>query len=152
MSGNINPVTSATTTLYASAALPTTYDQTGYEALTWDQVSMVNNIGDIGGTVSMQKFTGMDGVVVKIPGSRDEGQAAVTMAKHAGTDVSLLQTAFDNRTPVAIKIVYPTALGITVYTTGYVSTNVTTIGTSDTIMELKTTIELAKPLLEVTAP
>lgn len=145
-------MTSATTTLYASATLPTTYDKTGYEALTWTKISEVNNVGAIGGTNSMQKHMPIDtGTVVKIPGSRDEGSAEITMAKHQGSDTTLLQTAFDARTPIALKIVYPTALGVTAYTTGYVATNVTTIGTSDTILELKTTVDLATKILEITA-
>jgi hypothetical protein len=143
-------ITSATTKLYASAALPTTYDKAGYEILTWTAISDVNNIGSIGGTVSMQKHMPIDsGTVVKIPGSRDEGSAEITMAKHQSSDTQLLQTAFDSRSPVALKIVYPTALGVTAYTTGYVSTAVTTIGTSDTILEYKTTVDLATPVIEV---
>lgn len=145
-------LTSATTVLYASAAMPATFDEVGYSALTWTPIAEVNNIGQVGGTVAMQQHRPIDtGLVVKIPSSRDEGSAEITMAKHVGADVTLLQTAFDNRTPVALKIVYPAALGMTAYTAGYISTNVTTIGNADSILEFRTTFDLAVPLLEVEA-
>lgn len=143
-------LTSATTVLYASAVLPATFDEAGYEGLTWTALAECNNIGQIGGTVAMQQHRPIDtGLVVKIPSSRDEGTAEITMAKHKGADVTLLQNAFEDRAPIALKIVYPAALGTTAYTAGYISTNVTTIGTSDSILEFRTTFDLAVPLLEV---
>ena len=39
--------TSAGTTLAISAAAPTTYDETGYEALTWTEIGEVSDLGDI---------------------------------------------------------------------------------------------------------
>lgn len=143
-------LTSATTKFYASAALPTSFDEAGYEALTWTAISEISNIGQIGGTLTMVEHRPVDtGQVVKVPASRNEGTAEITMAKHKGTDVTLLQTAFENRAPIAVKIEYPTILGLVAYTTGYITTNVTTVGGADSILELRTTFDLATPLLEV---
>lgn len=141
-------MTSATTKLYASAALPATYDVAGFEALTWTLISEVSNIGAIGGTNSVQQHRPIDtGVVVKIAGSTDYGTAEVTMARHSGTDVTLLQTAFANRAVIALKVVYPAALGETEYFTGIVTTNVTTIGGSDSILELRTTVDVNNEII-----
>lgn len=142
--------TAATTKLYASAALPATPNEAGYEALTWTLISEVNNIGQIGGNFQMVEHRPVDtGLVVKLPGSRNEGTAEIVMAKHTGTDVTLLQTAFAARARIAVKIEYPAQLGGIAYTTGYVTSNVVTIGGSDSIIELRTTFDLASELLEV---
>lgn len=141
-------MTSATTTIYASAALPTTYDEAGFAALTWTKISEVNNIGAIGGTNSVQQHRPIDsGVVVKIAGSTDYGTAEVTMARHKDTSVTLLQNAFKNRTPIAFKVVYPALLATTEYFTGIVTTNVTTIGGSDSILELRTTVDVNNEII-----
>lgn len=142
--------TAATTKLYASATLPTTLDEVGYEALTWTPIAEINNVGQVGGNFQMVEHRPVDtGLVVKLPGSRNEGTAEIVMAKHAGADVTLLQTAFKNRARIALKIEYPAALGGNAYTTGYVTSNVVTIGGSDNIIELRTTFDLASELLEV---
>lgn len=145
-------MTSATTTLWASAALPATYDEAGFEALTWTKISEISNLGAIGGTNSVQQHRPIDtGVVVKIAGSTDYGTAEVTMARHAGTDVSLLQTAFRNRAVISLKVVYPAALGEIEYFTGIVTTNVTTVGGSDSILELRTTVDVNNEVITVEA-
>lgn len=142
--------TAATTKLYASATLPATYDAAGYAALTWTAIAEINNIGQVGGNFQMVEHRPVDtGLVVKLPGSRNEGTAEIVMAKHSGTDVTLLQTAFKDRARIAVKIEYPTQLGGVAYTTGYVTSNVVNIGGSDSIIELRTTFDLASELLEV---
>lgn len=143
-------MTSATTTLWVSAALPATYDKIGFEALTWTKVSEINNIGSVGGTTSVQQHRPVDtGYVVKLAGSQDMGTAEITMAKHKDVAVTLLQTAFANRQPISVKIVYPVAMDTTSYFTGIVTTNVTTVGGSDSILELRTTIDINNEVIEI---
>lgn len=138
--------TSATTKIFISAVLPTTYDATGYGALTWTEIAEVTSLGTFGGKTAVTKHQPVGtGVVVKRAGSIDYGTMTLALAKHTGTDDTAIQAAFNSRASQAFKIEYPTALGGYEYFTGIVTSYQTNIGSVDQILQSNVDIELDTP-------
>jgi hypothetical protein len=137
-------VTSATTKLYISPNLPASFDQTGYTAVSgWILIAEVSNMGTFGAKAGTVKHVPIDtAVVVKRATSVDAGTLSVTLARHAGADITALQTAANNRTSQSFKVVYPAALGVSDYFTGIVLGTPTTVGTADQILQMNVDIEL----------
>lgn len=143
-------ITSATTSISISSTLPTTYDQTGFSALTWIPVAEVSNLGVFGGKVTVVKHIPIDVAnVVKRSGSVDYGNITMTLAKHAGTDYTALQTAFNSRTSAAFKVKYPGALGSD-YFTAIVTSLQVNVGTADKILESTIDLELDNAIVSGT--
>jgi len=143
-------VTSATTTISISTALPATYDTTGFSALTWVPIAEVSQLGVFGGKVSVQKFIPLDtATVIKRAGSVDYGTINMTLAKHTGADMTDLQTAFNGRTSTAFKVTYPSTLG-SAYFTGIVTGLQTNVGNADQILQTTVDIELDNSVIEGT--
>lgn len=148
MAGNSTAVTSATTKLFMSTALPVTYDITTFTALTWVPIGLIDDMGQLGGTTAVVNHTPIDtGVVTKRAGSVNYGTQTLKLARHAGADLDAIRVAFKNRTPVAFKIQYPTAMGEQDMYTGIVTSCTTTIGNSDAILEMNVTIEIDNEIL-----
>jgi hypothetical protein len=74
------------TIVKVSAAVPATYDDTGYEALTWTTVGNVEKMsGDIGGSKTVTNFMALGtGTVNKLAGSIDYGKMGVDAGLVAG--------------------------------------------------------------------
>lgn len=146
--------TSATTKLYFSPTLPTTMDDTGYAAVTgWLLIGEVSSLGTYGGKTSVQKHIDIStGTVTKRAGSVDYGTMSIQAARHTGTDVTALTTAFNARTSGSFKVVLPTALGDTDYFTGIVTGMQTNVGNADAILQSNIDVELDSPVITVTAP
>jgi hypothetical protein len=143
-------VTSATTTLSVSTTLPTTYDSTGYSALTFIKIAEVSNLGTFGGKTTVVKHIPIDtSVVVKRAGSVDYGTINVQLAKHTGTDITALQSAFTSRTSTAFKVTYPGALGSD-YFTAIVTSMQTNVGTADAILQSTIDLELDSAIVSGT--
>lgn len=141
MSGSL-AVTSATTSISVSATLPTTYDSTGFTALTWIPIAEVSNLGAFGGKTTVVKHIPVDtAVVAKRAGSVDYGTISMTLAKHTGTDITALQTAFSSRASVAFKVTYPGSMGKD-YFSGIITSLQTNVGSADKILESTIDIEL----------
>jgi hypothetical protein len=151
MTAQSSAITSATTKLYYSTTLPTTFDSAGYTAVTgWVAVAEVSSLGTFGGKTTVTKHIPVDtATVVKRAGSVDYGTMSVTLARHTGTDITGLTTAFNGRTSTAFKVVYPTALGQTDYFTAIVTSLQTNIGNADKILESTVDLELDSPVVTV---
>lgn len=137
-------ISSATTKLYVSASLPATYDDTGYTAVaSWTLISEISNMGQFGAKAGVVKHIPIDtAVVAKRATSVDAGTLSITLARHAGADITALQAAAASRAPQSFKVVYPTALNTTDYFTGIVLGTPTTVGTADQILQMNVDIEL----------
>lgn len=100
--------TSAGTTISVSAAAPATYDQTGYEALTFTAVGEVTDAGEIGREYNLVTHNPLaTRGTVKKKGSFNEGQ----MALKVGLDTDdagqiILNTAKTSDNDYSFKIVY----------------------------------------------
>jgi len=153
MAGSL-ATTSATTKLYYTATLPTTYDNSGYTALTgWVLIGEVSSLGTYGGKTSVQKHVPIDtATVVKRAGSVDYGTMSITAARHKGADITALTTAFAARTSGAYKVVLPTAIGDTDYFTAICTSIQTNIGNADQILQSNIELELDSAVITVSAP
>ena len=153
MAGSL-AITSATTKLYFSPTLPATFDSSGYTAVTgWVLIGEVSSLGTYGGKTSVQKHIPIDtATVVKRAGSVDYGTMSITAARHKGADITALTTAFAARTSGSFKIVLPTVLGDTDYTTGIVTSMQTNVGNADQILQSNIEVELDSPVITVAAP
>lgn len=145
-------VTSATTKLSVAPTLPTTYNETGFEAVTgWIDISEISNLGTFGGTTSVVTHTPVDtATVVKRSGSVNYGQMSMTLARHSGTDTDELIEAFNDRLPRSFKVTLPAALGQVDFFTGIITSIQTNVAGADNILETNITIELDAAVITTT--
>lgn len=149
MAGSL-AITSATTKLYVSAALPATYDATGFAALTWIEVGEISSLGQYGGqTTVVTHIPISSAIVAKRGGSQNFGQMSMTLARHKGNDSDELQDAFDDRAPRAFKVALPAALGDIDYFTAICTSVQTNVGNADQILESMVTLELDDRVITV---
>jgi hypothetical protein len=149
MSGS-SAISSATTSISISTTLPATYDSTGFAALTWIPIAEVSNLGAFGGKTTVIKHIPIDVAnVVKRSGSVDYGTISMTLAKHAGTDYTALQAAFNSRASTAFKVTYPGSLGKD-YFTAIVTSLQVSVGTADKILENTVDLELDNSIVSGT--
>lgn len=98
-------------TLALSAELPATYDAAGYvdTGIDWTVIGEVENFGDHGVERQILTFIAVDdGVVQKLPGSKDYGSMQVVLGNiesDAGQD--LLATASESQNRYSVRITYP---------------------------------------------
>jgi hypothetical protein len=149
MSGSL-AITSATTTISVSTSLPATYDSAGYTALTWIPIAEVSNLGTFGGKTTVVKHIPLGtATVVKRSGSVDYGTINMQLAKHSGTDVTALQSAFNSRASTAFKVTYPGSMGSDCFT-GIVTSMQVNVGTADAILQSTVDVELDSPIVSTT--
>lgn len=143
--------TSATTKLYFSPTLPATTDNAGYTAVTgWLLIGEISSLGTYGGKTSVQKHIPIDtATVVKRAGSVDYGTMSITAARHKGTDMTAITTAFNSRASGSFKVVLPAALGDTDYFTGIVTSLQTNVANADAILQSNIEVELDSPVITV---
>jgi hypothetical protein len=147
MSGSLS-ITSAGTKVYMSATLPTTYDETGFGALTWVALGDVSSLGAFGGKANVVKFTPIDtNIVAKRVGSVDMGTVSLQIARHIGADATAITAAFADHQPRAFKVVYPTALGETDAFTGVITSMQTNVGNSDNILQWNVDVEIDNTII-----
>lgn len=153
MSGNKTAITSATTSASISTVLPATYDVTTFTALTWLPIGLVSDMGAVGGTMKTNTHIPVDtGIETKIPGSVSYGTMTMKIARHAGAEIDALRSAFTNRTQVAVKVQYPTAMGEIDFFSAYVTSMPTNIGNADSIIDMTVNFDLTNAVLTKPAP
>lgn len=147
-------ITSATTKIYiALAQTPATYDQAGFEALTWTEIGEISNLGTLGGqTTIVQHIPVGTAAVVKRAGSVNYGTIDMTGARCNDTGIAALRTAFASRLTTPFKVVYPAALDETDYFTGIVASNQTTVATADSILGFTGTVEIDNEVITGNTP
>jgi len=133
---------SAGTCVFFAATLPATYDQAGYEALTYIPWVENTNIGEFGPSFSVLSYNTMcDGAKNKRTGTVDYGDLSFEGA-YVTTDVgqAVLEAAANARSVITVKIESPD--GEVVYSTGVVSTATTMIGGPEDIKMFKGTMNI----------
>lgn len=150
MAGASSALTSATTSVYIGTTFPTTLDAAGYGAVTWLKIGEISSVGTLGGKTNVIKHIPVDtGVVVKRGGSQDFGTLNLQLARHAGADITALNSAFKSRASTAFKIAYPTALGQTDYFTAIVAGTQTNVGNADQILGYAVDLEIDSEIVVV---
>jgi len=145
-------MTSAGTTIGISAALPATYDQTAFAALTYTEIGEVSDLGEFGREYNIVKFNPLkDRRTVKRKGSFDDGTVQVQLAK-AATDAGqiLLKSAVNSDASHSVKIVLQD--GTIFYFTAQVSSSTVNVGNVDQITSSTFKLEIDNDIIEILPP
>lgn len=144
--------TSLGTVVAVSTSAPATYDETGYEALTYTTVGEVTNVGEFGASAAVVNHDPLGlGYTVKRKGQINYGALSLQMARDI-TDAGqvLLKAGADGAAKYTIhtwKITHQS--GLVQYFTGMVFSYTTNIGGTNQIVGASVTIELDRPILDV---
>lgn len=150
-----NAQTAAGSRLYVSAALPATYDKTGFEALTWVEVGEVTEIPSFGKVYNVVNHNPLgDRKTVKRKGSYDNGSIdvpyAYDMTPGGDAGQALLLAGLDSDVSRSFWVDIKELKAH--YFTGQITSAPTTVGSVDQIIMKNTTIAIDDDVLEVAAP
>lgn len=139
------------TRLYVSTTLPTTYDQAGYEALTWTEVCEIAEIPEFGQNFSVVTFTSLkDGTVNKFHGENNAGSLSMPIAvDHADAGQDILRAAIDSKAEIAFRVAYSDGTTFR-YTTGKVM-GFPYGGSVGSVVQATAQVEFTRPEVLVTA-
>jgi hypothetical protein len=141
--------TSAGSTVAIATGLPTTYDATGFAALTYTPVGEVTDIGQYGTTYVATKYTSLASrQTKKFKGSFDNGSMVLKMGRFQTEPGQMaLKAALLSDASFSFKVTYQD--GTKNYFTGKVMDYKQTIGSVDQITAAETTVEIDGGLVEV---
>ena len=146
-------ITAAGTTIAVSAALPATADASGYEALSYTNINLASEAGEVGPQDNLVTFTPLaDPVVQKAQGSRNYGSQALNAAYETETDagVAILETAHAARANVSVKMTLPDG-AVRYYQAKCMGVR-EVFGGADAVLGLQTTLEITTAVVKVAAP
>lgn len=149
-----NVFTTLGTVLSVAVGAPATYDQAGFEALSWTPVGEVGDLGEFGGTREVVTFTPVDtGIIAKRPGSIDYGQMPLQIARDASdAGQIILQAGLDGAEAGNVHSVrLVDRNGDTIYFTGIISSFTYNAGSANTIFGGACNFELDNKPLPVAA-
>ncbi len=133
------------------AALPDTYDATGYQStdLIFTAIGEIESFGPHGLKSNIIKFTSVTtGVVEKVKGSKDYGTSAYTIANiPSDAGLIILAAASESNNRYSAKMTYPQGTGMTSevhYFDVLVSDYQYQDGTVDTVQKLSVTLEICR--------
>ena len=132
-----------------SASVPATYDQAGYEALTYQVIANIDSIPTFGASRNLVEFNPLKEIdVVKIKGSRNNGSMSVTLAL-VEDSVSIPTLELAESSEESFSFYVETQSGAKRYFTGKVMSFQTTVGTVDDVTMAEFTVELEKKPFKV---
>lgn len=101
--------TAAGTTLGLVASQPATFDQAGYEALTYANIGNIENMGEYGRVYELVTFNPIDTRgTKKFKGSFDEGALSMTIARDSDdAGMIALEAAVLSDADLSFEVVYP---------------------------------------------
>lgn len=140
--------TSAGSTLSISATPPATYDEAGFEALTFTKVSWISNMGEFAKVFNLVTFNPLDTrQTIKRKGSYDNGSMSLELARD-GNDAgqTLLRTAADSDISPAFEVVLQD--GSTFYFTAQVMSANIVVGSVDDITMSNVNLEIDNDVIE----
>ncbi len=146
-------MTSTETKLYVSASTPATYDEVGYEALTWTEVKEVTTIPNYGPTRQVVTHEPLaTGVTEKNGGFINYGSVTVSAAfdkSDAGQGI-LRANVLSATAKLSVKIVYQDLS--TDYTYGKAFSATKNPGSANSMVSSDLQIEFSKPITEAVTP
>lgn len=144
-------MTSAGSSLEVSATLPATYDQAGFEALTFTNIGEITSVGEYGRTYEKVTHNPLDKRnTVKRKGNYDEGALSMQMARDpSDAGQAILITARDDDASYAFKVTLQD--GTVNYFTGQVMSYTTNVGSGNQITGSSVSIEIDNDVVEVAA-
>lgn len=142
--------TSAGSTIAIATALPGTYDATGYNALTWQVVAEVTDIGEFGKEYNLVTHMPVASrQVKKLKGSYNNGAIALQMARdqNVSANQDKLKTALASDASYAFRVTLQD--GTKMYFTGKVMSYKNQVGGVDNVTGATCAIELDNDIVEV---
>ena len=148
--------TSAGTKLYVSAGAPATYDQSGFEAVSWTEVGEITDISEFGRVYSSVTHNPIgDRQTVKRKGSYDDGNITLQLARvPADTGQVILVAAVDSDDSHSFKVVlndFATTSATTMYFSAQVLSYTTNIGNVNKITTAACAVNIDNSVVEVVA-
>lgn len=146
-----NVFTSAGSVISIGDAAPATYDQAGFEAVTFVAIGEVTQIPEFGRlyTGVQHKALGERGTV-KRKGSYDDGATTIQYGiDESDTGQANIEALIDNDSDQSIKIVLQS--GKTIYFTAQIMSNPITIGSVDDITMKSVQMEITNQILFIAA-
>lgn len=139
------------TTISVVVGEPATYDDTGFNALTYQEIGEVTSIGEYGGSAQVnQNIPLKTGVVNKRAGSYDYGSAATQITRDtADAGQTALKTGFDGAQKGnvhSIKITFPDAS--IQYFTAIISSFTTNVGDANTWTQAACNLDLTNAVID----
>lgn len=144
--------TSAGTSISMSLDAPATYDDAGFDALTYTEIGEVTDLGEFGREYNLVTHNPLSiRRTVKRKGSYNDGAVTLQMAR-VKTDAGqvLLQTALDSDESPSIKIEYQD--GSIDYFSAQVMSYTSNVGSVDQITTASVTLEIDNDIVGVDAP
>ena len=141
--------TSAGTTIGIASGDPSSYDATGFEALTFDLIGEVTDLGEFGREYSLVTHNPLgDRQTVKRKGSYNDGSIAMTVARvPSDAGQTLLQTALDSDENYSFNVTLQD--GTELYFSAQVMSYTANVGSVDQITTASVTIEITDEIVEV---
>ena len=149
MAASTTSFTSAGTIFSACASLPTTFDGTGYAALTWTTVGEVVDLPEFGPVYALitQELLSSR-VVKKFKGNVNYGSLNLGLGRAPGdAGQIILQDALDSDDSFSFKV--ELSDGTVQYFTGQTMSYTTNVGGSNQITAAACQIEIDRPIVEV---
>lgn len=146
-----NAFTSAGTTISVVDSNPATYDQAGFEALTYSLIGEVTDLGEFGREYSAVTHNPLgDRRTVKRKGSYNDGTVAMTVARVPGdAGQTLLTTGLDSDDSYSFEVVLQD--GTTLYFEAQIMSYTTNVGSVDQITTASVSLEITNDIIEVAA-
>lgn len=146
-------MTSAGSTIAIATGVPTTYDSTGFAAVTpYEVVGEVTDIGEFGKEYSTVNHTSLGSrQTKKFKGSFNNGTIQLQMARDtsAGSNQDALRAALDSDSSYSFCVTLQD--GAKLYFTGKVTSYRTSVGNVDQITAATCNIEIDSEIVEVAA-
>jgi len=141
--------TSAGTKISLTDSEPTTYDSTGFEALTFTEVGEVSDLGEFGREYSEVTFNPLgDRRTVKRKGSYNDGNISMSVARvPSDAGQTLLQDALDSDNSYYFDVELQD--GTHLYFAAQVMSYTTNVGGVDQITSASVTIGITNDIIEV---
>jgi hypothetical protein len=141
--------TSAGTTISLTDNEPTTYDEAGFDALTFTEVGEVSDLGEFGREYAEVTFNPLgDRRTVKRKGSYNDGNISMSVARvPSDAGQTLLQTALDSDDSYYFEVVLQD--GTILYFAAQVMSYTTNVGGVDQITSASVTIGITNDIIEV---
>ena len=150
-----NVFTSAGTTLGVVAAEPATYDQAGFEALTFETVGEITDMGEYGPEYEVVTHNPLDTRrTVKRKGTVNDGALTMQLGRDpSNAGQTILIAGVDGAARDTIhSFVVTLQDGTKQYSTGQIFSYTTNVGSVNQITGASVTVELDNQIIEVAAP
>jgi hypothetical protein len=143
------PFTTAGTTIGIELALPATYNQAGFAALTYETIGEITDAGEFGRQYNLVTHNPIgDRRTVKRKGSYNDGQLTLQMARvPADLGQADIQTALASDTSSSFEVTLQD--GTILYFTAQVLSYTTNLGNVDQITGATVVVEIDNDIVEV---